>query len=180
MFGPRAEFLPLLGLLDPEWVVGDLGVGTGGLAETLSPYVRAVIGVDRSEAMLSAARDRLAATDNVRLQVGELESLPLADGELDLAVFNLVLHYVVEPRLALREAYRALRPGGHLIIVDMRRHERGPKYAEEMGHVWPGFGTVELEGWLHESGFGRVSTRPLPPDPKAQGPLLLMATAEKP
>jgi ArsR family transcriptional regulator len=180
LFGARAEFLPLLGLLDPEWVVGDLGAGTGGLAETLAPFVGRVVAVDRSPEMLGAARDRLSERSNVELRAGELEALPLADGELDLAVLSLVLHYVVDPAEALREAFRALRSGGRILVVDMRAHERGPQYAEEMGHVWPGFSPAEFEGWLRDAGFGRVLTRPLPPDPEAQGPLLFMASAEKP
>lgn len=180
LYGPRAEFLPLLGFLEPEWVVGDLGAGTGGLAATLAPFVRKVVGVDRSEAMLGAADHLLEGVGNVELRTGELESLPLEDGELDLAVLSLVLHYVVEPREALQEAWRVLRPGGRLLVVEMRSHDRGPRYAEEMGHVWPGFTPAEMAGWLEDAGFHRVRSHPLPPDPEAKGPPLFIAAAERP
>ncbi|UCC24756.1 MAG: metalloregulator ArsR/SmtB family transcription factor [Gemmatimonadales bacterium] len=180
LFGPRAEYLPLLGFLDPRWVVGDLGAGTGGLAATIAPFVGKVIGIDRSEAMLATARELLAGTKNVELRPGELESLPLEDRELDLAVLSLVLHYVVDPGEALAEAHRVLKPGGRLVVVEMRAHDRGPRYAREMGHVWPGFQPDELTGWLRAAGFEQVVTRPLPPDPEALGPSLFLSAALRP
>ncbi len=180
LFGDRAELMPLFGLLDPHWTVGDLGTGTGELASTLAPFVRRVIGVDRSDEMLEAAGRRLEGLANVELRAGDLEQLPVADGELDVAVLSLVLHYMVDPRQVLREAKRALAPGGRLIVVEMRAHGRGAEYAEEMGHVWPGFDPVALEGWLADSGFLHVHACPLPPDPDAAGPLLFLATAITP
>ncbi|MEJ2540443.1 MAG: metalloregulator ArsR/SmtB family transcription factor [Gemmatimonadota bacterium] len=179
LFGSRAEFLPLLGLLDPEWVVGDLGIGTGGLAATLAPYVHRVVGVDRSEPMLDAARERLAGRDDVDLRLGELEDLPIEDGELDVAVLSLVLHYVLDPEEVLAEAARVLRPAGRLLAVDMRAHERGPAYARDMGHVWPGFTAEQITGWLEAAGFQRIHVQPLPPDPAAEGPMLFLASGQK-
>lgn len=180
LFGARAESLPLLGFLDPAWVVGDLGTGTGGLAATLAPFVGRVVGVDRSDAMLRAAARRLEGVPNVELRAGELEELPIADGELDVAVLSLVLHYVVDPRDALCEVRRALRPGGRVLVVEMRAHERGPAYAEEMGHVWPGFPEGTMATWLRDTGFVAVHARPLPPDPEASGPLLFIAGGVRP
>jgi ArsR family transcriptional regulator len=160
--------------------VGDLGTGTGGLAATLAPFVARVVAVDRSEAMLRAAARRLEGVSNVELRRGDLEALPIGDGELDVAVLSLVLHYVVDPGHSLREAHRALRPGGRVLVVEMRSHDRGAAYAEEMGHVWPGFEQSALEAWLLESGFSHVHARPLPPDPEAAGPLLFIATGLQP
>ena len=177
LFGSSASFAPLLGLLDCDWVVGDLGAGTGAFSEMLAPFVRRVIGVDRSAEMLAAARLRLEEVDNIDLRQGDLEQLPIADGELDLAVLALVLHYVVDPALVLNEVHRALRPGGRVIVVDMRAHERGHGYAEDMGHVWPGFELRQVEQWLADAGFDAVRTQPLRPDASASGPLLFLASA---
>ena len=179
LFGVRAELLPLFGLLEPDWTVGDLGTGTGGLAVLLAPFVEKVVGVDRSPEMLKAARDRVADSPRVELRRGELEDLPISDGALDLAVASLVLHYVVDPPRVLAEVHRILRPGGRVLIVEMRAHGRGAEYAEEMGHIWPGFEAPRMGEWLEDAGFQAVHTAPLPPDPEAQGPLLFMARGRR-
>jgi ArsR family transcriptional regulator len=177
LFGPTANLVPLLGLIRSEWTVADLGVGTGTLAETLAPFAGRVIGVDRSEQMLAAASLRLARVTNVELRRGELERLPLADGEVDLAVLALVLHHVVDPPKVLTEVRRALRPGGRLLLLDMRLHDRGPLYAETMGHVWPGFDPEHVRGWMSAAGFSEARAIPLPPARDANGPLLFLASA---
>ena len=179
LFGPSASFAPLLGLLSCDWVVGDLGAGTGAFSEMLAPFVRGVVGIDRSAEMITAARLRLTRADNVDLRQGNLEELPITDGELDVAVRALVLHYVVDPARVLKEVHRALKPGGRVIVVDMRAHERGLGYAEEMGHVWPGFEFGQVERWLGDAGFGALRTQLLRPDPVASGPLLFLASAAR-
>jgi len=179
LFGSAAGLTPLLGLLPGDWVVADLGVGTGSLSESLAPFVSRVIGVDRSAQMLEAAQHRLLMMDNVELREGELEALPIADGEVDVAVLALVLHYVVAPPSVLSEVRRVLKPGGRLLLVDMRLHDRGGAYGQEMGHVWPGFEPERVEGWLRDAGFDAVRVVPLPPDPDASGPLLFLASATK-
>jgi ArsR family transcriptional regulator len=178
LFGRGAELHALLGLLDDEWVVGDLGCGTGQVAGALAPFVRRVVAVDASREMLAAARRRLDGAATVELRGGELEALPLADGELDAAVLSLVLHYVPDPPAALAEARRALRPGGRLLVVDMVPHAR-EEYRAEMGHVWLGFEQAQLAAWLEAAGFDRLHHRPIPADPAARGPALFAATARR-
>ncbi len=178
LFGRRADLLGLLGLMDEAWTVGDLGCGTGQIAQSLAPFVRRVIAVDGSPAMLEAARARLAGLENVETREGELESLPIADGELDAAVTFLVLHYVAEPGEALAQAARALRPGGRLLVVDMMPHDR-EEYVQAMGHVWQGFEAARLEGWMAEAGLGAFRYVALPPDPAAKGPGLFAASAHR-
>jgi len=180
LYGPAIALAPLLGLLESDWVVADLGTGTGALAETLAPFAGRVIGVDRSEQMLAAAAHRLDGHINVELRRGELEALPIADREVDLSVLALVLHFVVEPPAVLREVRRTTKKGGRLLILDMRLHEGGPWSDEEMGHVWPGFEAERVERWLHDAGFQDVRVVHLPPDPRSSGPLLFLASATNP
>src|SRR5690606_2291727 len=123
MFGRGSYLQALPALLDPGWTVGDLGSGTGQVAAALAPFVTRVIAVDRSGEMLQAARRRLRDHANVEVRRGERESLPIADGELDAATLMLVLHHLSDPGEALREAARALRPGGRLVICDMLPHD---------------------------------------------------------
>lgn len=178
LFGRSAELLPLLALLDDGWTVGDLGCGTGHVAQALAPFVRRVVAVDQSPAMLDAARRRLENVENVEIRAGTLEALPLDDGALDAAVLFLVLHYIAEPGRALAEAARALRPGGRLLVVDMVPHDRA-EFRERMGHVWQGFTADELDDWLAAAGFGPCRYTPLPADPGAMGPRLFAATASR-
>jgi ArsR family transcriptional regulator len=176
MFGARADVLAALALLDPTWIVGDLGCGTGSLSAAFAPHVAHVHAVDVSPAMLSAARARLHAVHNVTVHDGALESLPLKDASLDVAVMLLVLHHVADPLRALREVHRVLRPGGRLLIADMRAHTKS-EYQQLMGHVWLGFDAPTLSTWLHDAGFTGMRYTPLPVDPAAEGPALFTAVA---
>lgn len=179
LFGRRSELQALLGLLDPTWVVGDLGCGSGHLAAAMAPFVARVVAVDESPAMLEAARARCAAFGTVDLRQGELELLPVREMELDLAAMALVLPYVPEPGRVLAEAAMALQPGGRLVVMDLQPHDRA-EYAQTMGHLWQGLGPDQMQTWL--TGAGLVASRyvPLPPDTTAQGPGLFVATARKP
>ena len=179
LFGAHAETLPLAGLLDADWQVADLGCGTGAFLAAAAPHVAHVTGVDASPEMLEAAGERLSHLHNVGLRLGELESLPLETDSQDLAVMLLVLHYLPEPERALAEAYRALKPGGRLVIVDMRAHDR-EEYLEEMGHQWAGFAKETLGRWTERAGLIRFSYQTLRPRTEAQGPLLFVASARKP
>jgi ubiquinone/menaquinone biosynthesis C-methylase UbiE len=176
LFGRRADLQGLLGLLDPRWTVGDLGCGTGQVSESLAPFVARVIAVDSSPEMLAAARARLGSHANVQVRDGQVESLPVADGELDAAVVFLVLHYVAEPADVLLEVARVLKPGGRLLVVDMVPHGR-EEYREAMGHLWQGFAEDRLRGWMSAAGLEGLRYVPLPPDPAARGPDLFAASA---
>jgi len=176
LFGERAELLGLLGLLDPAWVVGDLGCGGGQVAAALAPFVTRVVAVDESPEMLEAARARLGLLPNVLVRRGALEALPLDDAQLDAAILSLVLHHVAEPAHVLHEAARVLRPGGRLLLVDMLPHDR-EEYRQAMGHAWLGFDEPQLAAWLLDAGFADVRYRPLMPDPRARGPGLFAAGA---
>jgi len=175
LFGARLDMVPFTGLLAGA-DVADLGCGTGGLMQGVAPVAASVAGVDREPEMLAAARTRLAAYPRVTLHQGELEDLPLENASVDVAFLVLVLHLVSVPARVLAEAARILRPGGRLILLDLRPHDRH-EYRESMGHLWPGFEPDLLEGWLDEAGFCRASYHPLPPDPEASGPLLFLGSA---
>lgn len=178
LFG-RASYLHAFpGLLDPAWIVGDLGCGTGQVAASLAPFVAGVIAVDRSADMLQAARRRVRELPNVEVRRGELEALPVQDAGLDAATLLLVLHHLPDPVAALAEAARVLRPGGRLLISDMLPHDR-EAYRQQMGHVWLGFGEDTLRRMLTSVGFEQIRIVPLPADPDAKGPALFVAGARR-
>ena len=178
LFGDTFFLWGVLGLIDPNLVVGDLGCGTGQLTELVAPYVRQVIAVDSSADMLDAARQRLGASVNVDLRRGELEQLPLLDGELDAALLSLVLNHSAAPARTLAEVARVVRPGGRVLVVDMLPHER-EEYQQQMGHVWLGFSESQVSRLLAGAGFADVRFRLLPAEPEARGPALFAATAIK-
>jgi len=178
LFGTRADLLGLMGLLEETWIVGDLGCGTGQLAEQLAPFVANVVAVDDSPAMLSAARKRLGSIQNVTVRSGRLESLPISDSSLDVAILFLVLHYIPEPGHAIAEAFRTLKPGGRLLIVDMMPHDREDLF-HEMGHVWRGFSDEHITALVEAAGFAGNRYQPLPADEAAKGPTLFAAVARR-
>ena len=178
LIGARTDLLALLDLLDQSWVVGDLGCGTGHLSEAIAPAVSRVIAVDESGAMLTAAKRRLQPLDNVDVRSGSVESLPIEDAELDVALLFMVTHFVLEPVKVLTEVHRALKPGGRVLIMDLTAHER-EEYSLQMGHVWQGFTEEQLRTWVAESGLTIARYRVLPADPKAKGPTLFSLVAKK-
>ena len=169
-FGPEA----MLGLLDPDWVVADLGCGTGDATERIAPVVREVIAVDREPAMLQACRKRLGSRNNIRFVEAALRSLPLENASLDAAVIMLVLHHLPDPVAVLTEISRVLRPGGRVLVVDMVSHER-EEYRHDMGHQHLGFEESIVRGWTATAGFDRSTWRRLRPSPGGRGPGLFAA-----
>ncbi len=96
----------------------DLGCGTAQLTNDLQRRWPAalVMGADLSEGMLTAAQSRLgaAAPQLVRANV---YALPFADDSLDLVTSSISYHWYVEPRRALAQVHRVLRPGGRFALA---------------------------------------------------------------
>ncbi len=178
LFGDRTELLPLLGLLEPHWVVGDLGCGTGQLSQLVAPAVSKVIAVDASQAMIRAARTRLVGMNNVQIRRGDLEELPIEDGTLDIAMVVLVMAYVTRPERVLAEAARALREGGRLLLVDLLPHDRA-EYRQTMGHQWQGFSKTQVRSWMTDAGLEPRAYQALPPLADAKGPLLFSVAGRR-
>jgi ArsR family transcriptional regulator len=178
LFGDRFHLAALAAFAGGDWTVGDLGCGTGQVSAAVAPFVERVIAVDASAAMLQAAKKRLQGVENVELRRGDLEALPIDDARLEAATLMLVLHHVPEPERALAEVARVLKPGGRAVVVDMQPHER-ESYRQQMGHVWLGFGDDQVRRIFSETGFEDVRIVLLPPDARAKGPGLFVATGRR-
>ena len=178
LFGGASALHAVSALLDPRWVIGDLGCGTGETSAAVAPFVARTIAVDRSGEMLQAARRRLREHRTADVRRGELESLPVDDGELDAAFMVLVLHHVPDPSAALREAARAVKLNGKIVVCDMLPHDH-EEYKQQMGHVWLGFSEEQVTRLLGGAGFTDVRIVPLPTDEDAKGPALFVASAIK-
>ena len=156
-FGEVFSLEAFLSLLPREWVVADVGSGTGYLLPYLAANFARVIAVDPAESMLECGRQRIveSGAKNVDFHRGELSKLPIPSGGVDLAMSFLVLHHVKDPGPALAEFRRVLRRGGQFLIVEQEAHENQEFY-QRMQDVWWGFVPTELEKLLTEIGFRDV------------------------
>lgn len=176
LFGDRFDLLALPALLDAGWTVGDIGCGTGQMTEMLAPFVKRVIAVDNSAAMLKAGRKRLARFKNIELKRGEVTALPIDDATLDVAIVMLVLHHLPAPGSVLKEIARVIRQGGQLLLVDMLPHDHA-EYQQTMGHQHLGFDPRRMTAMLKDAGFDHVNIQPLPTETNTKGPALFVAAA---
>ena len=178
LFGDSVHLRAMLALIDPSLTIGDLGCGTGQVSELVGPHVARMIAVDGSTDMVQAARKRLKGLANVEVRRGDLEALPIDDGQLDVAIVALVLHHVPEPVRALAEVHRVLKSGGRVLVLDMLPHDR-VEYQQQMGHVWLGFSDPTMKKHLEAASFDSPTLTALPADEAAKGPSLFVATARK-
>lgn len=135
--------------------VADLGCGTGFLATWLAGRGASVIAVDHSERMLTVAQKAKRA--RIEFRRGELDALPLADGEVDAAFSNLVWHHLPDHDAAAREMLRVLRPGGTAVVSDLLPHE-AEWMRERMGDLRLGLKAEQVVGALARAGFGELRT----------------------
>lgn len=130
----------------------DLGTGSGLLLPALLERADRVIAVDASTTMLDLARVSAGSEiSRCEFRLGDLEHLPVRDGEADAVMACMVLHHVSTPAVALKEAWRALGAGGELAIVDLARHE--DESLRELADLWLGFQPAEMRRWLKAGGF---------------------------
>jgi ArsR family transcriptional regulator len=178
LYGAAFTHQALLALLPADAVIADLGCGSGAVSEMVAPFVRQVIAVDNSPAMLKAARKRLEGVGNVDVRRGDLTSLPIEDDACSAVVCMLVLTYLTDVGAALREMRRVLRPGGRAIIVDLLPHDR-EDFRRQLGQVSLGFDPDDFRSTLSVAGFADALVQPLPPESQVKGPALFLSMARR-
>lgn len=165
----RAQFVPgrswaawsrALGLLLPPLEVADIACGEGYLSVEAARWAKRVIGIDRSAEVLKRAHalaDRRGLS-NIVWKRGEIERLPLEDASVDIALLSQALHHAYDPAGAASEAVRILRPGGHLLVLDLREHDQA-WVRDRVGDRWLGFKDEELKRFLEDAGLADVTVR---------------------
>ncbi len=141
--------------LPHDAVVADIGTGTGFVIAGLAPLAAKVYGFDASAEMLDVARRNLKGFGNVELHQVSGDGLPLPDESLDGVFANMYLHHAPDPRVAIQELARVLKPGGVFCITDLDSHDHEWQ-REQMADLWLGFERAAIRGWLAEAGLHQI------------------------
>jgi DNA-binding transcriptional ArsR family regulator len=146
-----------LGMLLPPLKVADLGCGEGYLTMEAARWAARVIAVDRSDTVLRRARGlaQRRRVTNVVWKRGELEHVPIGDGEVDVAMLSQALHHAEQPGRAVAEAARVTTPGGRVLVLDLRAHHE-TWVRNKLGDRALGFSDAELKRMLTLAGLRDV------------------------
>ena len=146
-----------LGQLLPPLEVADLGCGEGYLTIEAARWAGRVIAVDRSETVLERAKGlaRRRRVSNVVWKRGELDKLPIKDQAVDVALLSQALHHANDPGRAVAEAARITKPGGRVLVLDLRMHAEEWVRAK-LGDRRLGFRDDELSALLIAAGLREV------------------------
>ena len=141
--------------IEENSIAADIGAGTGFITEGLLKRGIRVIVVDQSQEMLDQIRKNFDDPDKLTYKIGDAESLPIEDNEVDHVFANMLLHHVEEPKNAIKEMTRILRPGGKLVITDLDKHDH-EFLRKEQKDRWLGFEREDIRRWFTDAGLQDV------------------------
>ncbi len=168
-----AAWARALGHLLPPMDVVDIGCGEGYITLELAAWARTVTGIDRSDDVLQRARAMATRrrVTNVDWKKGDLSRLPIRDASVDLALLAQSLHYASDTERAMLEAVRVVRPGGRILVIDLKTHDQA-WVRTRFGDQKLGFSRAELEDLL--AGAGLTNVRVTTGTKKAGDPFAVM------
>ena len=166
--------------LTPLIDIADLGAGEGLVSQLLAHRARQVWCIDNSPRMVEvgtalAKKNGLA---NLTYKLGDIENVPLPDKSVDAAILSQALHHAQHPQAAVDEAYRILKPGGQLLVLDLNEHSF-ERARELYADVWLGFKESTLHTFLKKAGFGKVEVTMVARETEEPYFETLLATATK-
>ena len=166
--------------LMPPLVIADMGAGEGTLSQLLARTAKQVIAIDNSPKMVEYGA-RIAKENgytNLEYRLGDIEEPPIDSGSVDVVLFSQALHHAARPQRAIESAYRILKQGGRLLVLDLASHTY--EQAKELyAHVWLGFSGVELHAMLEKSGFQDLEVSVVAREQQAPNFQTILATGFK-
>jgi ubiquinone/menaquinone biosynthesis C-methylase UbiE/DNA-binding transcriptional ArsR family regulator len=166
--------------LTPAITIADLGAGEGLISQLLARRAERVWCIDNSPRMVEVGTD--FATNNglanLSYKLGDIEAVPLPDASVDLAILSQALHHAQHPQKAVAEAYRILKPGGQILILDLKAHTF-EKARELYADVWLGFKENELHNFLQKVGFQQLDVTTVAKEPNEPHFETLLASGTK-
>lgn len=183
VYGPGRSwqaFGHLLLRILPPLVVADLGSGEGLLSELLARRSKKVIAVDNSEKIVAfgAAKAKKNNLKNLEFRCGDLQNPPVEPESVDVAILSQALHHAEEPPKAIAAAYKMLKPGGQVMILDLLKHKFDRAH-ELYGDRWLGFAESDLHHWLEEAGFKKIEISVVAREEQPPHFETLLASAQK-
>ena len=164
----------------------DVAAGTGTSSASLARNGASVVAADFSEGMIEVGRRRQAGNPFIRFVQADATALPFDDDAFDAVTISFGLRNIVDPKKALAEFYRVVKPGGRVVVCEFSRPPLSPiragysaylkygmpvlarvassnpaayEYLMESIEAWPDQRT--LASWLREAGFEQVAYRNL-------------------
>lgn len=170
----------MLLLLTSKLTIADLGAGEGLISQLLARGAEKVYCVDNAPKMVEfgkALADKNKLT-NLEYLLGDIESIPLKDSSVEVALLSQALHHANHPQKALMEAFRILKPNGRVIILDLLEHDF-EKTRELYADIWLGFSENKLYQMLKESGFKSIEMNVVSKEEKEPNFQTILASAIK-
>lgn len=170
----------LLALM-PPLEIADLGAGEGMLSQLLARNAKRVIAIDNSPKMVEFASSTARENGflNLEFRLGDIEDPPISDASVDLALFSQALHHAALPDRAVASAFRILKPGGRVLILDLAKHSH-EEARELYAHEWLWFSEADLLDMLAGAGFVGGSASVVAREKQAPHFRTLLAHATKP
>jgi ubiquinone/menaquinone biosynthesis C-methylase UbiE/DNA-binding transcriptional ArsR family regulator len=166
--------------LTPAITIADLGAGEGLISQLLARRAERVWCIDNSPRMVEVGTDFAANNGlaNLSYKLGDIEAVPLPDASVDLAILSQALHHAQHPQKAVAEAYRILKPGGQILILDLKAHTF-EKARELYADVWLGFKENELHSFMQKAGFQQLDVTTVAKEPNEPYFETLLASGTK-
>jgi ubiquinone/menaquinone biosynthesis C-methylase UbiE/DNA-binding transcriptional ArsR family regulator len=170
----------LIALL-PPLMIADLGAGEGTLAQLMARSAKHVIALDNQPKTVELGQKKATENGfhNLEYRLGNVENPPIHPNTIDLVIMSQLLRHLINPEEALEAAFRILKPGGKILILEITPHQ-DEAVREHYRHLWPGFSGVMLHHLLEKAQFIEIMDQIFSPEEKSPHFQPILAVAKKP